>query len=232
MYLRALYSMQVRRLASHAGTLLKPYPSYVERQVELRIRTSTGDDVVEINRDTAVQMTKPASYMKVNVNYVDTNPLGEKNQSLVLLVHGYPGTHESTRNFIEEFQRRNFRCIAPDMPCKRRDSMPLAISSLVFLRLWQDDDVLLQWNALGELRLSPGESSRRTAEACHGRQTSVGAPFVLCSLTSHRSFSRPIHAVVGFHENAYALMSMIDQYEYFHCQSLIMVDPAPRKLIR
>ena len=38
--------------------------------------------------------------------------------------------------------------------------------------------------------------------------------------------------MIGFHENAYALMSMIDQYEYFRCQSLIIVDPVPRKLVR
>ncbi|CAF4446526.1 unnamed protein product, partial [Adineta steineri] len=42
----------------------------------------------------------------------------------------------------------------------------------------------------------------------------------------------PIHTVIGFHENAYTLMSLIDQYEYFRCKSLVMVDPAPRKLIR
>jgi len=44
--------------------------------------------------------------------------------------------------------------------------------------------------------------------------------------------SRPIHTVIGFHENAYTLMSMIDQYEYFRCKSLVLIDPAPRKLVR
>jgi pimeloyl-ACP methyl ester carboxylesterase len=121
--------MQWRRvLSSSSGTILNPYPSYVERQVELRIQTSTGDETVQINRDTAVEMAKPLSYMKMNVNYVDTNPVGEKRQAIVLLVHGYPGTHQSTMNLIEEFQRRNFRCIAPDMPCKTIESMNFVIS--------------------------------------------------------------------------------------------------------
>lgn len=99
------------------STILKPYPSYVERQVDVAINTAPGDEFIEINRETKVQLPKPATYLRTTINYIDTNPLGDKNQSIVLLVHGYPGTHESTKNFIEQFQRRNFRCIAPDMPC-------------------------------------------------------------------------------------------------------------------
>lgn len=38
--------------------------------------------------------------------------------------------------------------------------------------------------------------------------------------------------MIGTHENAYAVMSMADQYEYFRCQSLVLIDPTPRKLIR
>jgi pimeloyl-ACP methyl ester carboxylesterase len=98
--------------------VLKPYPSYVERQVDISINTTSGDELVEIDRETKIQLPKPSTPIRTTVNYIDTNPLGDKNQSIVLLVHGYPGTHESTKNLIEEFQRRNYRCIAPDMPCK------------------------------------------------------------------------------------------------------------------
>ncbi len=113
MYLR-LIPKTFSRLSS---TILKPYPNYVERQSEIVINTASGDDFIEIDQQTKVKVPVPATFLRTTVNYVDTNPLGDKNQSIVLLVHGYPGTHESTRNFIEEFQGRNFRCIAPDMPC-------------------------------------------------------------------------------------------------------------------
>ena len=103
----------VRRLSS----IVKSYPNYVERQCELRLNTTAADDTIEIDRETSVQVTKPSSFVSATINYVDTNPLGDKKQPIVLLVHGYPGSHESTRNLIEQFQRRNFRCIAPDMPC-------------------------------------------------------------------------------------------------------------------
>jgi pimeloyl-ACP methyl ester carboxylesterase len=116
MYLR-LRLQSVKNFSTIASNVLKPYPNYVERQSDITINTSSGDDFVEINRETKVQVAKPSTFIRTTVNYVDTNPLGDKNQSIVLLVHGYPGTHESTRNLIEEFQRRNFRCIAPDMPC-------------------------------------------------------------------------------------------------------------------
>lgn len=113
-----LFSPSIRRLSSTTTTILKPYPSYVERQVEIRINTTSGDDKIQIDRETKITVSKPSSFVRSTVNYVDTNPLGDRKQPIVYLVHGYPGNHESMRNLIEEFQRRNFRCIAPDMPCK------------------------------------------------------------------------------------------------------------------
>ena len=97
--------------------ILKPYPSYVERQVEIQINTSSGDEYMQCDRETDVHVASPATFIRTTANYIDTNPLGDKNQPIVLLVHGYPGTFESTKNLIEEFQKRNYRCIAPDMPC-------------------------------------------------------------------------------------------------------------------
>jgi hypothetical protein len=121
MYIRRLhlplFPKYVKSFSTISSNILKPYPSYVERQTEIMINTSPGDEFVEIDSETSVQVAKPSTFIRTKINYVDTNPLGDKNQPIVLLVHGYPGTHESTRNFIEEFQRRNFRCIAPDMPC-------------------------------------------------------------------------------------------------------------------
>jgi pimeloyl-ACP methyl ester carboxylesterase len=114
MYLR----LHLKSVKHFSTNVLKPYPNYVERQADINIDTSSGDEFIEINRETKVQVPKPSTFIRTTANYVDTNPLGDKNQSIVLLVHGYPGSHESTRNLIEEFQRRNFRCIAPDMPCE------------------------------------------------------------------------------------------------------------------
>lgn len=113
-----LFLKQIKSLSTASSTVLKPYPSYMERQAEVAINTTTGDDFIEIDNETKVKVAKPTTTVRATINYVDTNPLGDKNQPIVLLVHGYPGTHESTKNFIEEFQRRNFRCIAPDMPCE------------------------------------------------------------------------------------------------------------------
>jgi pimeloyl-ACP methyl ester carboxylesterase len=110
-------SLISKYVKTFSTNILKPYPNYVERQADIAINTSSGDDFIEIDRETKVQVTKPTTLIRTTVNYVDTNPLGDKNQPIILLVHGYPGTYESTKNFIEEFQRRNFRCIAPDMPC-------------------------------------------------------------------------------------------------------------------
>ncbi len=124
MYLRLSYCRHFRPFhfrsfsTSPAFDILNPYPNYVERQLDVTLNTSSGDDVVEIDRETKIKLAAPATFVRATINYVDTNPLGDKNQPLVLLVHGYPGTHASTRNLIGEFQRRNFRCIAPDMPCK------------------------------------------------------------------------------------------------------------------
>jgi predicted alpha/beta-fold hydrolase len=113
----SLFSQHVKTLSTITSNILKPYPNYVERQLNVAINTSSGDEFIEIDRETSVKVAKPATFVRTMINYVDTNPLGDKNQPIVLLVHGYPGTHESTKNLIEEFQRRNFRCIAPDMPC-------------------------------------------------------------------------------------------------------------------
>lgn len=98
--------------------ILKPYPNYVERETELIINTTSGDEFIEIDRETKTKVPRPSTTFRAKVNYIDTDPLGDKHQAIVLLVHGYPGTHQSTINLIEQFQRRNFRCIAPDMPCK------------------------------------------------------------------------------------------------------------------
>ncbi len=118
LYLRLRYLFSNSKLIKRFSTnILKPYPNYVERQLELTINTTSGDEFVEINRETNVQVATPGTFIRTTINYIDTNPLGDKNQPIVLLVHGYPGTYESTKNFIEQFQRRNFRCIAPDMPC-------------------------------------------------------------------------------------------------------------------
>ncbi|CAF2696191.1 unnamed protein product [Rotaria sp. Silwood2] len=196
LYLSLLFK-HVKNLSTTSSNILKPYPSYVERQLEVVINTSSGDEFVEIDRETNIKLAKPTTSIRANINYVDTNPLGDKKQPIVLLVHGYPGTHESTKNFIEEFQRRNFRCIAPDMPYCGKTTMPLW-SGII----WRNS-IYLRARFLGEL---------------------------LKNIMKEKLI--PIHTVIGFHENAYALMSMIDQYEYFHCQSLILVDPTPRKLIR
>jgi predicted alpha/beta-fold hydrolase len=121
MYIRRLHlsliSKYVKSFSTMSSNILKPYPSFVERQIDININTSSGDEFVEIDRETSIKVAKPSTFAKATVNYVDTNPLDDKNQPIVLLVHGYPGNYESTKNFIEEFQRRNFRCIAPDMPC-------------------------------------------------------------------------------------------------------------------
>lgn len=113
----SLLLKSLKRFSSTSSTIVNPYPSYVERQVDVVLNTSTSDETVEIDQETKVKIAKPTTSIRAKVNYIDTNPLGDKKQSIVLLVHGYPGTHESTKNFIEHFQRRNFRCIAPDMPC-------------------------------------------------------------------------------------------------------------------
>ncbi|CAF1233072.1 unnamed protein product [Adineta ricciae] len=155
------------------------------------------DEFIEIDQETKAKVAKPATYIRPTVNYVDTNPLGDKNQPIVLLVHGYPGTHESTRNLIEEFQQRDFRCIAPDMPYCGKTKMPLWGALL-----WENS-VFLRGRFLGEL---------------------------LKSIMGNKLL--PIHTVVGLHENALALVSLIDQYEYFRCKSLVMIDPVPRKLLR
>jgi hypothetical protein len=117
MYSRLILN-SINNFSTINSYILKPYPNYIERQSDIAINTSSGDEFIEIDRETKVKIVKPGTFIRMTVNYVDTNPLGDKNQPIVLLVHGYPGTHESTKNFIEEFQRRNFRCIAPDMPCK------------------------------------------------------------------------------------------------------------------
>ncbi|UJR08956.1 hypothetical protein I4U23_013208 [Adineta vaga] len=208
MYTRLIVNsrLQLSLLVQHIKTfstkttttdILKPYPSYTERQITLSINTSSGDDFVEIDRETKIKVVKPTTHIRPTINYVDTNPLGDKNQPIVLLVHGYPGAHESTKNLIEEFQRRNFRCIAPDMPYCGKTKMPLW-SSLV----WKNS-VYLRARFLGEL---------------------------LKSIMGNKLI--PLHAVIGFHENAYTLMSLIDQYEYFRCQSLVLINPVSRKLLR
>lgn len=115
---RFLTTIFVKRFSTINSNILKPYPNYVERQTDLAVSTTSGDDLIEIDRETKQKVPKPSTVIRTTVNYIDTNPLNEKNQPLVLLVHGYPGTHQSTINLIEHFQRRNFRCIAPDMPCK------------------------------------------------------------------------------------------------------------------
>lgn len=109
---------QQMKTFSTVSSVVKPYPSYVERQITINVNTSPGDEFIEIDHETKAKVAKPATYIHSTVNYVDTNPLGDKNQPIVLLVHGYPGSHEYTRNLIEEFQQRDFRCIAPDMPCR------------------------------------------------------------------------------------------------------------------
>lgn len=114
---RFFTSIFVKRFSTIDSNVLKPYPNYVERQTELAVNTTSGDELIEIDQETKVKLPKPTTTIRTTVNYVDTNPLGDKNQPIVLLVHGYPGTHQSTINLIEQFQRRNFRCIAPDMPC-------------------------------------------------------------------------------------------------------------------
>ncbi|CAF4748072.1 unnamed protein product [Rotaria socialis] len=196
LYLSLLFK-QIKNLSTASSTILKPYPSYVERQLEVVINTSSGDEFIEIDRDTKVKVPTPSTSIRAKVNYVDTDPIGDKKQPIVLLVHGYPGTHESTKSFIEEFQQRNFRCIAPDMPYCGKTVMPLWS-----VMIWKNS-VYLRARFLGELLK-----------------------------TIMKDKLTPIHTVVGFHENAYSLMSMIDQYEYFHCPSLILVNPVPRKLIR
>ncbi|CAF1286353.1 unnamed protein product [Adineta steineri] len=193
----SLFFKHVKTFSTISSNIVKQYPNYSERQLDVVINTAAGDEFIEIDRETTIKVARPATFLRANVNYVDTNPLGDKNQPIVLLVHGYPGTHESTRNFIEEFQQRNFRCIAPDMPYCGKTKMPLW-SGLI----WKNS-VLLRARFLGELL-----------------KLIMGDKLI------------PIHTVIGFHENAYTLMSLIDQYEYFRCKSLVMVDPAPRKLIR
>ncbi|CAF1524998.1 unnamed protein product [Rotaria sp. Silwood1] len=197
LYLCLLYKHIKNFSTISSSNIIKSYPNYVERQTEVVINTSSGDEFIEIDRETKVKIPKPTTSIRANINYIDTNPLGDKKQSIVLLVHGYPGTHESIKNFIEEFQQRNFRCIAPDMPYCGKTTMPLW-SGII----WKNS-VYLRARFLGEL---------------------------LKNIMQDKLV--PIHTVIGFHENAYTLMSMIDQYEYFHCQSLILVNPVPRKLIR
>ena len=160
----------VRRLSS----MVKSYPNYVERQCELRLNTTAADDTIEINRETSVQVTKPSSYINITTNYVDTNPLGDKKQPIVLLVHGYPGSHESTRNLIEQFQRRDFRCIAPDMPCSfaRSGSYPHG-HRVVSFRLREDEGVALEHRPMAKLDLPTCEISRRITQARDGRKTDV-----------------------------------------------------------
>ncbi|CAF1405410.1 unnamed protein product [Adineta ricciae] len=193
-----LFYQQIKTLSTAtSSSVTKPYPSYVERQITINVNTSPGDEFIEIDQETKAKVAKPATYIRSTVNYVDTNPLGDKNQPIVLLVHGYPGTHESTRNLIEEFQQRDFRCIAPDMPYCGKTKMPLWGTLL-----W-GNSVFLRGRFLGEL---------------------------LKSIMGNKLL--PIHTVVGVHENAFALVSLIDQYEYFRCKSLIMIDPVPRKLLR
>lgn len=108
----------LRKFSTINSNILKPYPSYVERQTELVVNTTSGDALIEIDRETKVKIPRPSTTIRTKVNYIDTDPVGDKKQPIVLLVHGYPGDHQSTINLIEQFQRRNFRCIAPDMPCK------------------------------------------------------------------------------------------------------------------
>ena len=108
----------LRKLSTINSNILKPYPSYTERQTELAISTTSGDELIEIDRETKLKVPRPSTIIRTKVNYIDTDPVGDKKQPIVLLVHGYPGNHQSTINLIEQFQRRNFRCIAPDMPCK------------------------------------------------------------------------------------------------------------------
>src|SRR5579871_6732997 len=92
----SLFFQHVKSLSTN---ILKPYPNYVERQLDVVVNTSAGDEFLEIDRETKIKVAKPATHIRTNINYVDTNPLGDKNQPIVLLVHGYPGTHESTKNF-------------------------------------------------------------------------------------------------------------------------------------
>ena len=118
MYRRLIYELTNVYQKRLFSTIIKPYPKYVERQAEIGIATSSNSKSVEIDSEAEMKTTKPESYIQIKVNYIDTDPIGDKRQPIVLLVHGYPGNHEMTRGLIEEFQRRNFRCIAPDMPCK------------------------------------------------------------------------------------------------------------------
>ena len=108
----------MKNISRTTSNILKPYPSYVERQIDVAIHTTSNDESIEIDNESKIKIPELKSFIRAQINYIDTNPLGDKNQPLILIVHGYPGTHESTRNFIEELQQRNFRCIAPDMPCK------------------------------------------------------------------------------------------------------------------
>ena len=48
----------------------------------------------------------------------------------------------------------------------------------------------------------------------------------------HEGVSESSRSVVKIYDAKPLLGSNIDQYEYFRCQSLIMIDPVPRKLIR
>lgn len=100
------------------STIVKSYPSYVERQADIQVETSSYEETVSIDQDSKVNVRRPSTFTNLTVNYVDTNPIGDKNQSIVLLIHGYPGNHSVMRSLIEQFQRRNFRCIVPDMPCQ------------------------------------------------------------------------------------------------------------------
>ncbi|CAF1307134.1 unnamed protein product [Didymodactylos carnosus] len=186
-----------RLVSNPTGELLKPYPTFMERQVELVINTSTRDDVLTIDKEEKIQIQKPQTLMTAKVNYIDTNPLGDKNQDIVLIVHGYPGSYSTTLNLVEEFQRRNYRVIAPDMPFCGKTVLPMLNMFVWSNNIWQRARII------GELMKYIMETKLR-----------------------------PVHCVIGFNENAFSLMSMIDQYKMLNPKSLIMIDPAPRKLLR
>ena len=223
-----LLGRSFRRLSTMTNTVLKPYPNYVERQVEVQINTTSGDDKVEIDRETKVQVSKPASFVRATVNYVDTNPLGDRNQAIVCLVHGYPGNHQSMRNLIEEFQRRNFRCIAPDMPCKTTTESHRRVSSLFQIVAKRKCRCLAVWCGRIPFFFAVDSSAN-----CSNKSWAINScKNIVRDAGREERLSRPIQTVVGMHENAYAVMSMADQYEYLRCQSLVLIDPTPRKLIR
>ncbi|CAF4245618.1 unnamed protein product, partial [Rotaria sordida] len=55
----SLLSKHIKNLSTTSSTILKPYPSYVERQLDVVINTSPGDEFVEIDHETKLKVAKP-----------------------------------------------------------------------------------------------------------------------------------------------------------------------------